>query len=85
MLFVQLAEQLLRRRILRQHALRCHLGDVRRLEVHLKWLRESVHQPRQLDSSIVQTAGELAELLLRRHDEPVAVGNPSIPSCWTMA
>ena len=65
----ELAERGLRGGVLREHAAARDLGDVRRLEMDLE--REAVHQPRELDLLVVETADELAELLLRSDDDPV--------------
>ena len=59
----------LRGGVLREHAPAGDLGDVGRLEVDLQ--REAVHQPGELDLLVVEAADELAELLLRRDDDPV--------------
>ena len=55
--------------VLGEHAAAGDLGDVRRLQVDL--LREAVHEAGELDLLVVETADQLAELLLRGHDQPV--------------
>ena len=65
----ELPERLLRGGVFRQNTSARDLRDVRGLEVNLQ--REAVHQPCKFDLLVVETADELAKLLLGGDDEPV--------------
>src|SRR4051794_35709446 len=55
--------------VLREHASARYLADVGRLQMDL--LREAVHKAGKLDLLVVETADQLAQLLLGGDDEPV--------------